>query len=114
MDLDKLHLKKTGKKSDGKRFGFIKVFTKRIDKLLQNVNVLVDEVNESKPYEIDFNVVEREYLNLGVGDIDEFSNNHAFSLSLLQGFSHDKEAQHACYETIRHYLWEKKKNGEIS
>ena len=31
MDLDKLHLKKTGKKSDGKRFGFIKVFTKRID-----------------------------------------------------------------------------------
>lgn len=113
MDLDKLRLEKTGKKSDGKRFGHLNNITKGIDMMLQKVNHMMHDIDESKPYTIDFGLVEREYLKIGVGDIDEFSTNHAFSLSLIQGFSADKVAQQACYEEIRNYLWEKKKSGKI-
>ncbi|GMN12125.1 hypothetical protein MTsPCn9_34380 [Croceitalea sp. MTPC9] len=70
------------------------------------------DIDESKPYDLDFSVVDSEYLKLGVGDIDEFSNNHAFSLSMIQGFTQDKVAQHACYEEIRNYLWEKRGTGK--
>lgn len=113
MDLDKLRLEKTGEKSDGKRFGFFKSITKGVDMMLQKANNIMHDIDESKPYELDFSLVDSEYLKVGVGDIDEFSNNHAFSLSMIQGFSSDKAVQHACYEEIRNYLWEKKKNGEI-
>ena len=113
MDLDKLRLEKTGEKSDGKRFGFLKSITKGVDIFLQKANNIMHDIDESKPYQLDFSLVDREYLKVGVGDIDEFSNNHAFGLSLMQGFSKDKAVQHACYEEIRSYLWEKKKKGKL-
>jgi len=113
MDLDKLRLEKTGDKSDGKRFGFLKSITKGVDMMLQKANNIMHDIDESKPYELDFGLVDSEYLKVGVGDIDEFSTNHAFSLSLIQGFSGDKVAQQACYEEIRNYLWDKKKAGKL-
>jgi len=113
MDFDKLRLEETGEKSDGKRFGYLSNITKGLDKMLQKVNHVMHDIDESKPYTLDLGLVDSEYSKVGIGDIDEFSTNHAFSLSLIQGFSSDKVAQQACYEEIRAYLWEKKKKGEI-
>jgi len=113
MDLDKVQLKRDSWKSDGKRFSFLGSIGRNMDAMFQQVNGIMHDIGESKPYVIDFDMVEREYLKLGVGDIDEFSSNHTFSLSLMGGFSDNKPAQQACYEEIRNHLWARKSKGEI-
>jgi hypothetical protein len=113
MDNDKLRLERTGSKTDGKRFGFLKNILNSVDIMLQKANNAIHDIDESRPYDLDLGLVESEYLKMGVGDIDEFSSNHAFSLSMIYGFTRDKVAQQACYEEIRNYLWEKKMKGEI-
>lgn len=114
MDLDKARLSRDEQKSDGKRFSFLSSLGKNVDAMLQKVNGIMHDIDEAKPYTIDFSLVEREYLKVGVGDIDEFSSNHAFSLSLIGDFADNKPAQQACYEEIRDHLWAKKKKGEVA
>lgn len=104
---------KEGLPSDGKRFGFLNRFTKGIGDLLQKVNIVLDQVGESKPYKIDYQQVEQQYLKLGLGDIDEFASSYTLGWAMLNDFINDKVIKQAVYEEVRVYLWKKKESGEI-
>ncbi len=114
FDMDRNLLNSGEKKSDGKRFGFLSGIGQGLDKMLKKVNAILHDIDNSKPYKIDFPHVDEEYLVHGVGDIDEFCSGYTFGISMAQGFVNDKAAKQAHYEEIRVYLWEKKRKGLIS
>jgi len=113
-DLDRHLLNSGAQKSDGKRFNFLSGITSSLSKMLQKVNGIMHDIDNSKPYKIDYSHVDEEYIAHGIGDIDEFCSGYTFGCSLLQGFVNDKAAKQAHYEEVREYLWRKKRKGLIS
>ena len=114
IDIDGELLNNGIKKTDGKRFGFLNDLGEGLGKMLRKVNEIIHQIDDSKPYRIDFKHVDREYLAHGVGDIDEFCCGYSFGCSMIEGFVNDKAAKQANYEEVRAYLWEKKRKGLIS
>jgi len=114
IDMDQNLLKSGVKKSDGKRFGFLTGIGEGLDRMLKKVNMIVHQIDNSKPYKIDYSHVDEKYIDHGVGDIDEFCSAYTFGCSMIQGFINDKAAKQAHYEEVRAYLWEKKRKGLIS
>ncbi len=114
IDMDKALLNSGAEKSDGKRFGFLSGIGQGLEKMLEKVNTIMHQIDNSKPYTIDFSHVDEKYLAHGVGDIDEFCSAYTFGCSMIHGFVNDKVAKQAHYEEVREYLWEKKRKGLIS
>lgn len=112
-DLDRHLLNSGAQKSDGKRFSFLSDITGSLSKILQKVNAIMHDIDNSKPYKIDYSHVDEEYIAHGIGDIDEFCSCYTFGCSLIQGFVNDKAAKQAHYEEVREYLWRKKRKGLI-
>lgn len=100
-------------KTDGKRFNFLSGAGEKFDLMVQKVNNLIDLMNDSKPYSLDFIEVDKEYQSHGLGDIDEFAASYIFGWSMKNGFLGDKPVKQAAYEEVRDYLWNKKELGEI-
>ena len=100
--------------SDGTRFGFLNRASKGFNNVLQKVNMILHEVADSKPYTIDYQEVEKQYLELGYGDIDEFSSSYTLGWAMLNDFINDNVIKQAVYEEVRTYLWENRENSNLS
>lgn len=85
--------------------------------MFQRVNQLLYMVARSKPYAIDHEHLEKEYLAHGVGDIDEFASNYtvswSFKVLIEEGKEMNRPSKQAFYEEVRDHLWQKKINGQI-
>jgi len=100
-------------RTDGKKYNFLSGAGAKINRMLQKVNDIVDLVNDSKPYSLDYKEVDKEYEAHGIGDIDEFASSYIFGWSMRYGFLDNKIVKQAAYEDVRKYLWDKKELGEI-
>lgn len=87
-------------KIDKKRFGFLRVTGQALDHALQRVNLLVQGINDSKPYTLDWQHVLSEYDKLGVGDVCEFASGYAFGWHAMNGKLSDDASKQAMYLEI--------------
>lgn len=87
-------------KIEKKRFGFLRTTGILLDEMLQRVNMIVQGVNDSKPYKLDWEHVLSEYDKLGVGDVCEFASGYAFGWHAKNGKLRDDVSKQAMYLEI--------------
>ncbi|GEM_PF-2576186 len=87
-------------KIDKSRFGFLRVKGSLLDKSLQHVNSIIQNINDSKGYTMDWEHILSEYDKLGVGDVAEFASGYAFGWHAMHGKLSDDESKEAMYIEI--------------
>lgn len=97
-------------KIDKGRFGFIRAEGSLFDKALQKVNLIIMGINDSKPYQLDWEHVLSEYDKLGVGDVCEFASGYSFGWHAVNGKLKDDVSKQAMYIDIIEGIINKRKN----
>lgn len=92
------------------RFGFLKVEGSLLDKALQHVNMMIQGINDSKPYTLDWKHIVSEYDKLGVGDVAEFASNYAFGWHAMNGKLSNDVSKEAMYIEIIEGIAKRRKN----
>lgn len=87
-------------KIDKSRFGFLKGEGSLFEKMLQRVNILIQDINDSRPYQLDWEHILSEYDRLGVGDVCEFASGYAFGWHAMNGKLSDDVSKQAMYIEI--------------
>lgn len=87
-------------KIDKSRFGFLKGEGSLFEKMLQRVNILIQGINDSRPYQLDWEHILSEYDRLGVGDVCEFASGYAFGWHAMNGKLSDDVSKQAMYIEI--------------
>jgi hypothetical protein len=87
-------------KIEEKRFRFLRATGIVLDQMSQRVNMIVQGVNDSKPYKLDWEDVLSEYDKLGVGDLCEFASGYAFGWHAMNGKLSDDVSKQAMYLEI--------------
>lgn len=87
-------------KIDKSRFGFLKGEGSLFEKMLQRVNILIQNINDSRRYQLDWEHILSEYDRLGVGDVCEFASGYAFGWHAMNGKLSDDVSKQAMYIEI--------------
>tara|TARA_R110002050_G_scaffold73285_1_gene157661 strand:- start:130 stop:432 length:303 start_codon:yes stop_codon:yes gene_type:complete len=87
-------------KIDKNRFGFLKGEDSLFEKMLQRVNILVQGINDSRSYKLDWEHILSEYDRLGVGDVCEFASGYTFGWHAMNGKLSDDVSKQAMYIEI--------------
>ena len=82
------------------RFGFLKGDGFLFEKMLQRVNILIQNITDSRRYQLDWEHILSEYDRLGVGDVCEFASGYAFGWHAMNGKLSDDVSKQAMYIEI--------------
>lgn len=97
-------------KIDRSRFNFIRATGSLMDKMLQKVNLIIQGINDAKPYKLDWEHVLSEYDRLGVGDVAEFASSYAFGWHAQNNKLDDDVSKQAMYLEIIEGVVQRREN----
>lgn len=98
---------------DVERFSFLSEDSSLFEVAVDKVNSILNGIVGAKEYEIDWDDVIDEFLEMGVGDVPHFAHQYVFSRFLIKGRSKEKETMQKMYLEIVDSINEEIEKGNL-
>lgn len=85
---------------DIERFSFVPETSSLFEKVVDKVNDALNNFVGQKPYELNWEEITREYIEIGLGDVPHFASQYVFAKFLNQKRTKEKENMQAMYLEI--------------
>jgi len=90
--------------NNGTSFLFLNTVDIQSSEIVDKVNAILKAEKELKPYQLNWKDIQKQYHELGGGDIDEFSFNYVFGYHAIHRKLGNRTSKEAMYLEVRSYL----------